>query len=433
MTNSSDTTPTGSLRLRYANREQVAPILARLEGLLPVDHLARLVWDALGLLDLSAFYEHLIVNLDGPGRAAADSKVLVAVWLYATSQRVTSAREVERLCVEHLAYIWLCGGVTMNYHTLSDFRVEHTVALSNLLTELVGRLMAAGLVELEQVAQDGMRVRASAGAASFRREPTLESALVEARVFVAEIEAGQHQTSAASVASQAAQERAARERVERLEAAVAAMPAARATKKTSAKKDEARVSTTDAEAHVMKMGDGGYRPAYNFQFAVDAKALAIVGVDVTTQGTDMGQLEPMLPQVTDRCGRLPKDWLMDGGFASLDSIEAGAAAGTRVLAPVRASKDPTRDLHTPLPDDSPAVAAWRERMNTDEAKATYKLRAATVECVNAHARSRYGVQQLRVRSLAKVKSIAYWVALTHDLLLWLKYLVSAPVSTPILV
>jgi transposase len=189
-----------------------------LEGLLPADHLARLIWNALGLLDLLAFYQHLIVAPDGPGRAAADCKILVALWLYATSQGVTSAREVEQLCVEHLAYIWLCGGVTMNYHTLSDFRTEHIVALSDLLTELVGRLMAAGLVELEQVAQDGMRVRASAGAASFRREPTLESALVKARAFVTEIEAGEHQVSAASVASQAAQERAACERVERLEA-----------------------------------------------------------------------------------------------------------------------------------------------------------------------------------------------------------------------
>lgn len=431
MTSSADSHPASSLRLRCANRDQVTPVPARLEALLPAHHLARLLWEALGLLELSAFYQPLTVSPDGPGRAAADPKILVALWLYATSQGVTSARALERLCVEHLAYLWLCGGVSMNYHTLSDFRTAHTVALTELLTELVEQLMTAGLVELEQVAQDGMRVRASAGAASFRRQPTLEAALTQARALVTEWQAGPPRDPATSVACPAAQARAAHERVERLEAALAAIPSARAAKKTAAEKDEARVSTTDPEARVMKMADGGFRPAYNFQFAADTAARVIVGVDVTTQGTDAGQLAPMLPQVTDRCNRLPDDWLMEGGFADLDSIDTGAAAGVRILAPVRASKDPTRDPYTPRPDDSPAVVAWRERMTTTEAKETYKLRAATVECVNAHARSRYGVQQLRVRGLVKVKCVAHWMAVTHDLLIWIAHLFAGRAPEPV--
>ena len=412
-----------SLRLRCANRSQVTPVPAFLDALLPAAHLARLLWDALALLDLSAFYTDLKVTVEGPGRAAADPKILVALWLYATSQGETSARELTRLCVEHLAYLWLCGGVSMNYHTVSDFRTQHAAALDTLLTELVAHLLAAGLVDLDHVAQDGVRVRASAGAASFRRHPTLETALAEAQAFLAEVQAHAAAPAepAVSPATQAAQARAAQERVARLEAAVAALPAARAAKKP-AEKEEARVSTTDSEARVMKMADGGFRPAYNFQFAADTRQRVIVGVDVITSGSDTGQLEPMLPQVTDRCGRLPDDWLVDGGFADLGSIEAGTTAGVRVLAPVRAPKDPARDPHTPLPSDSPAVAAWRERMATDEGKATYKLRAATIECVNAHARSRYGLQQVRVRGLAKVKCLAYWIALTHNVLIWLHHL-----------
>src|SRR5439155_22831596 len=132
--------------------------------------LARLLWQAVERLDLRAFSADLKVVEGGPGRAAADPAVLLTLWLYATAQGVTSARALERLCVEHIAYIWICGGVTMNYHSLSDFRVEHAEALEALMTQVLGHLLAEGLVEFEHVAQDGIRVRASAGAASFRRE-----------------------------------------------------------------------------------------------------------------------------------------------------------------------------------------------------------------------------------------------------------------------
>src|SRR5574341_824410 len=154
------------VRLRRANREQITPVPAYLDALLPDDHLARLLWQAVEQLDLTAFTAALTVHEGGPGRAAADPAVLVALWLYATTQGVTSARALDRLCVEHLAYIWLCGGVTMNYHSLSDFRTRHTTALDALMTQVLGRLQHAGLIEFDQVAQDGIRVRASAGAAS---------------------------------------------------------------------------------------------------------------------------------------------------------------------------------------------------------------------------------------------------------------------------
>jgi len=173
------------LRLRRANRDQVTPIPAYLDALLPDDHLARLLWQAVEQLDLSAFTAELTVHEGGPGRAAADPAVLVALWLYATAQGVTSARTLDRLCVEHIAYIWLCGGVTMNYHSLSDFRTQHVAALDDLMTQVLGRLHHAGLIEFDQVAQDGIRVRASAGAASFHRQATLEQSLAEAEALLA--------------------------------------------------------------------------------------------------------------------------------------------------------------------------------------------------------------------------------------------------------
>jgi hypothetical protein len=318
----------------------------------------------------------------------------------------------------------------MNYHTLSDFRVQHLQALDDLLTQVLACLDQADLIAYEHTAQDGMRVRASAGAASFRREATLEKRRAAAQAVVAALTAPQAAetetaTDTRSARAQAAQERAATERVARLEAALAELPAAQAAKPAAAQAD-ARVSTTDPQARVMKMADGGYRPAYNFEFATDTANQVIVGVDVTNAGSDKAEMAPMLAQAQARTDRLSADWLMDGGFVTFAAVETGTDKGVRILAPVPQPKDPTRDPSQPLATDSPAVAAWRARMATDEAKATYKLRAATSECVNAQARSRHGLQQLRVRGLLKALAVALWLAITHDLLLWLRQRVTPP-------
>ncbi len=411
------------LRLRRVDRERVAPIPARLAELLPADHLARLVWDATARLDLAAFYAPIGVVEGGPGQAATDPQILVALWLYATSQGVTSARALNDLCVEHLAYIWLCGGVSMNYHTLSDFRTQHLPALDALLTQVLGCLDDGGLIAYEHTAQDGMRVRASAGAASFRREATLEKCLATAEAQVATLTAPAAAPAPVDARTQAARERAAAERVARLEAALAELPAAQAAKPAD-KQAEARVSTTDPEARVMKMADGGFRPAYNFEFATDTAHRVIVGVDATNAGSDKAEMAPMIPQEQERCAQLPDTWLIDGGFVSQAALETVADQGVCVLAPVPKPKDPTRDPALPLASDSPVIAAWRSRMATAEAKATYKLRAATSECVNAQARSRHGLLQLRVRGLVKALAVALWIASTHDLLIWLRHLAS---------
>jgi transposase len=411
------------LRLRRANRDQVTPVPAYLDALLPEDHLARLLWQAVEQLDLTAFRAGLTVREGGPGRAAADPAVLVALWLYATTQGVTSARALDRLCVEHVAYIWLCGGVTMNYHSLSAFRTQHAAALDDLMTQVLGRLHHAGLIEFDQVAQDGIRVRASAGAASFHRQATLDRSLAAAEALLAQVRSGATggDAPAPTARQRAARERAARERVDRLQAALAGIPAAQAAKQP-AERGEARVSETDPEARVMKLADGGFRPAYNIQLAADTAHQAIVGVDVTTSGSDMAQAPGMVAQVAQRLGRLPTHWSMDGGFASQQAIEQVEAAGVRVLAPVAKPKAAERDPHQPLPTDSPVLAAWRVRMGLEETKLLYRLRAATIECVNAKARTLHGLGQLRVRGLAKVRCVALWVALAHNL----KLLVTAP-------
>jgi len=404
----------GAPRLREANRTQVCLRPVDLEGLLPEEHRARIVWAYVEGCDLTPLYQQIQAVEGEAGRPATDPKILLALWLYATLEGVGAARALDRLCTTHVAYQWLCGGVPMNYHTLADFRTAPGTCLDRLLTQGVAALMAQGLVTLERVAQDGVRVRASAGAASFRRRPTLEACLAEAEAQVRTLRAELAADPGATTARQRkARERAARERAERVAQALAQLPALEAKRKPAAK-GEPRASTTDPEARVMKMADGGFRPAYNFQFAADTATQVIVGVDVINAGSDRGQLAPMVAQVEHRHAQPPGAMLVDGGFATKEDIEA-VSPGTAVYAPVQQPKDPTRDPHTPLPQDSPAVAAWRQRMGTPEAQAIYKDRAATAECVNAQARNR-GLRQVLVRGLPKARAIALWYALAHNLL-----------------
>ncbi len=409
----------GGLRLRRTKRDEVAPIPARLEDLIEPEHLARLLWEEVEQLDLRAFYAHLKVMEGGRGQAATDPQIMVGLWLYASCEGVDSARKLNKLCVESLPYIWLCGGVRVNYHTLSDFRVDYKDGLEELMNQILGKLDGAGLINWESQAQDGMRVRASAGAASFRREPTLEKGLAEAqaRLAVLESKTGGEQGSSGQ---KAARNRAEREKVEGYEAALAEMPRARAVKKAK-DRDKARVSTTDPISRVMKMADGGYRPAYNWQFAVETTNLIITGVEVVNSGSDKGQMLPMLAQVKERFQRLPHNWLNDGGFVNLSAINQATKQGVIIYAPVPKPRDEERDRHVPLSTDLPTVAEWRERMGTDQAKELYKERAASVECVNAQTRSHRGVQQVRVRGQAKVKCVALWTAITHNLLIWIKH------------
>jgi transposase len=409
--------PPGRPRLRTANRQQIVFRTAALDELIPPDHPARIVWEFVEGLDLGPLYAPIKSVVGNAGRPCIDPKILMALWLYATIDGVGSARQLDKLCHTHDAYRWLLGDVSINYHTLADFRTDHLELLDRLLTESVAALLAEGLVDLERVAQDGMRVRASAGAASFRRRPTLEEALAEAEAQVQALRAELEQDPAAGDRRrQVARERAARERAERIQEALDRLPELEAKKKPE-DREKARGSTTDPDATVMKMGDGGFRPAYNFQFATATDSQIIVGVDVVTVGSDAGRMAPMVEQIATRYDERPKGMLVDGGFAQHDQIDAVSdeGEGCTVYAPVPAPKAKTVDRYAAKPGDSKAVAAWRERMGSAEAKAIYKERAATAECVNAQARNR-GLIQLRVRGRLKAKAIALWYALAHNLM-----------------
>jgi transposase len=404
-------------RLLRANREQIELRPVDLEGVLPADHRARVVWDFVQGLDLRQFHA-TIRAVDGhAGRPAIDPAILLALWLYATLEGVGSARAVARLCEAHDAYRWLCGGVGMNYHTLADFRVGHAAEVDALLTQSVASLRSAGLVQLTRVAQDGLRVRASAGQGSFRRGPRLAQFLAEAATQVAVLRAEVDADPQATTRRQAAaRERAARERHERVQRALAELPKIAALKRKKGKPpDEARASTTDAEARTMHLPDGGFAPAFNVQLASTPGSQVIVGVDVTNVGSDAGQLRPMVAQVAQRYGDYPAQWLVDGGYTAQTGLQEVSRQGCQVYAPVPPARRTTRSPYDARPSDSAEIIAWRQRMQTPEAQALYKERAATAECVNALARNR-GLRAVAVRGLAKVRAVALWFALAHNLL-----------------
>lgn len=415
----SDRIPEGKPRLLKANRQQWFFRATTMEDLLPPDHIARAIWSVVEPLELPGFLAEIRSVEGHEGAPAIDPHLLLAVWVYAFSEGVGSARAVDRLCDQHDGYRWILGGVTVNYHTLSDFRGRNPAAMEDLFAEILAGLDQAGLVDLEQVAQDGMRVRASAGAASFRRQPTvqhsLELAALRVRHLAQELEAPDTtpQPDAPSTRQRAAALRAARDQQRRLTKAMDELAKVRETRGKDP--DEARVSTTDPECRVMKMADGGFRPAFNVQFATSCANQVILGVDVSNQGTDRGQLVPMLDQLKRRHGKLPTELLVDGGYAAHAAIEEATTRGIVVYAPVRQSTK--NSTHEPHDGDSAAIVEWRKRMDSERAREIYPLRAATAECVNALARLR-SVTQLRLRGLEKVRSFALLIAITHNIFRW---------------
>jgi transposase len=410
-------------RLRYANRTQQEMRTDSLDQLLPPEHSARDVWAFVSRLDLSELLKRIRALPGQAGAPAMDPRVLLSLWLYATSQGVGSARALAELCQNHLAYRWLSGDLEINYHTLSDFRTGQGEFLDALLTQMVATMMHQGLINLNRVAQDGVKVRAAAGGSSFRRPASIETCLQEAR---AQVEALRRQddedTGGVGRRQQAARERAAADRQARLEAAQRELEQLRReneAKRPDRRKppDEVRCSTTDPEARKMKMADGGFRPAYNVQLASATAGGVVVGVTVTQAGHDAEQLAPMLGQLHRRYRRHPTEMLADGGFVNLGAIDAAHADGTAVYAPVKEpdrQRAQGRDPYAPKPGDKAGTIAWRARMGTEAAQQTYRERASTAEWINAQLRN-HGLTRFRLRGLTKVLVEVLWQAVTHNL------------------
>jgi transposase len=390
-----------------------------LDERLPADHPARTIWQVVQTLDLAALYAPLRARGSEPGRAAIDPQLLLALWLYAACEGVGNGRKLARLCEQHDAYRWLCGGVSVNYHTLNDFRVQHEAALDGLLTQVLTALVARGVVKVERISQDGKRVRASAGSSSFHRGDTLRRMLEQTRAYVEELKRQPDEAPAEAARQRAAQAAAAREQQGRLEEALALLPALEAARQNprNNRKDRAkpvRVSSTDPEARKMKMPDGGVRPAYNLQLAVDVQSGAVVGVEVGTSGDDGKYSGALREQVEGRTGQQVREHLADEGYVDMKEIDRAESAGVAMYVPLPKSPKTGQPV-TASRWDTAGTERWRARMQTPAAEAVYRQRFPASERVNAELQERFGLRSFAVRGVRKVRCVALWTVLAFNL------------------
>ena len=412
----------GRPRLREPVRDQIELRAVDIDSLIGADHPARVIWSYVERLDLGELEDRIKARDSTPGQPAISPRLLLALWLYATSDGVGSARALSRLIECHDAYRWLAGGISVNYHTLSDFRVGHGELLDRLLRENIAVLSANGVIDVSELAQDGIRVRASAGAASFRRGERLEQHLAAASELVERLKREVDENSDASnQRMRAAKERAAREREERIKAALNTLEEVEAQReerrkkrgKAAEKDKEPRASTTDPQARVMKMADGGFRPAWNVQVVSAAGEQIVIDIDPLANGSDRGLLRPAIEAARKRLGQLPRRHLADGGFTAAHDIEWAHGEEIEIYCPPTQSKHGT-DPYMPRRDDGPGVLAWRQRMASAEGQTIYRQRSMC-ECIHARWRN-WNLTRFNVRGIAKVKAVMLWFALANNIL-----------------
>jgi transposase len=352
-------------RVKPVDRSQLTWQMLDVERLIEPDHAARAIWELVGRLKLAGFYAAIEAVEGAAGRTPWDPRLLVSLWIYAYSRGISSAREIARRCGYEPAFQWLCGLGEINHHTLSDFRVAHDASLRELFVQVLGVLSSEGLVSLERLMHDGTKIKACAGADSFRREERLQEHWEAARQ---QVEAMADPRQEEPARKRAAQQRAVRERQQRLEQALEEVQKVRAAKR--ADKEQARASQSDPQARIMKQSDGGYAPSYNVQLSTEASNRIIVGAGVSQSGSDYGQLIGAVAQVAANLGQKPAQVVVDGGFTSRENILAMAEQGV--------------DFIGSLPAANPSSANQQRQRGVTEQfsldKFSYDARQDTYRC-----------------------------------------------------
>jgi len=334
--------------IRHVNRQQMSWRAVDVEKLIGEDHPARGIWALVGRLDLGRFYEDIESSAEEGGRPAFDPQLLISLWVYAYSQGIGSAREVARRCEYDPAFQWLTGLQEVNYHTLADFRVEKQKELDELFTQVLAALSKEGLITLEQVMQDGTKIKALASTSSYHREGTIREHLERARRRVAEM--GDPRNEETNPRVKQARARARQEQQKRLENALEELEKLQAGKQGEKAKSEARVSTGDPQARVMHQSDGGLALSYNVQISADGAQGLILGVAVTQEANDSAQLLPAVERVEQRLNRKPGQVIADAGYTTREAIEAMAERSMDFLgSSVREGKQRRANTRNPLP------------------------------------------------------------------------------------
>jgi transposase len=317
------------------NRQQLLLRSVDVEKLVEEDHSVRAIWGLVDGADLEPFYGTIEAVEGEAGCSAWDPRVLISLWIYAYSRAVSSAREISRLCGYDPAYQWLTGLEVINHHTLSDFRVRHEQALDELFVQVLGVLSHEGLVTLDRVMHDGVKMEACASDKSFRRRETLERHLDLARQQVEEMkERGEGGSPEVSDRVAKARERALREKKERLESALRQLRQIQEDQSSPEKREKARASTTDPEARIMQQPGGGFAPGYNVQISTDAKATVIVGLGVSQAANDATELIPAVERIEANLEQVPQQMVVDGSFINQQNLVEMEGRKIEVIGPV---------------------------------------------------------------------------------------------------
>jgi transposase len=382
-------------RFKPINRAQLLIRPVDIEKLVGEEHPVRAIWAMVCSLDWSRFEDDVKVVEGGKGRSNTDPRLLAALWIYAYSEGVNSARELSRMCSHEPGCQWLTAMEEVNYHTLSDFRTKDKEAQDDLFKQVLGRLSAEGLTDLKRVMQDGTKIRAQASGNSFRREDTLREHL---KLAQEQIEAmGSADSEELSQRVIKARHRAAREKKQRLEQALEELQKFEQDRVESEKAP--RVSESDPEARVMKQPDGGFAPSYNVQVCTEASNKIIVAVESTQAGTDYDELVHGIDAVHANTGQTPEQMVVDGGYIKNANIEEAAERRVDLIGPV-AESNPVASLKKRgvSPDFYPDKFGYDGQSNTftcpagktltfqrssrHEGRIEHQYRATTADCEN---------------------------------------------------
>jgi transposase len=426
--NNDNVLPASYYKLRTPNRNQIEFQICCLNDLLPLEHKARIVWDFVEAMDTSICLEYINTFNGAVGRPTVDPKILLALWIYTILDGNCSARKLDELCQNHDIYKWICGGVSVNRTMLADFRSHHPRKFDELLTNCLAVMVKSGLINDSDFSQDGTRVKANAGFNSFRREESLKDLQANLTEYIKQLKAEEKTNPNAYEERQRAEkERTAIEKKNRVKAALENLEEARSEKMKNGTKHrdtptdeelkEVRASTTDPDVRKMKMGDNGFRLAYNVQFATGLDSRVIYGVDVV-KTLDPGTACKMIAQVQERLKKLLldpiKNWIADSAYSGKDDIDIVALLfpHCRYYAPPKTRKgtDPKKVQRY----DSEAVKKWRGMIGSEEVLDVYKKRCSTAEFSNAQVKNQ-SLQKFSVRGLIKAKGIALLHAIAQNL------------------
>lgn len=445
-------------RFRAFEPAAVMLVPPSLDEWLPQNHLSRFIADIVETqLDLSKFYASYAKT---KGQPPYDPRLMVRVLLYGYCVGVRSSRELERVCVDVVAFRWLAAQQAPDFRSIARFRKRHLSALGNVFLQALELCRAAGMVSLGQVALDGTKVRANASrrkAMSYARLTEKQKVLAEeVSALLADADAIDDAEDARfgkdkrgdELPAELARRESRLVKLAEAKAALEADAAARARKDAEKKAREkgdgdtevaqkgddaaknavvapkAQRNFTDADARIMKTADGSFHYCYNAQAVVDQDHQVIVATTLTNIAVDVEQVVPMVQKLHEAVGVLPGQVLADAGYCSntnLDyakTVEAATGGATEFFIATGRVKHGERVPDVPR-GRIPANATLRERMarklKTKKGGAVYARRKAIVEPVFGQIHTRQGKHVL-LRGLEQAAHEWDLMAACHNLM-----------------